>query len=144
MTLFGTVVADTVQALKAPTTLDSDSPAYYYVSDGISDNGRFPFTWVGFCWNSAGSKTISYNPRKCNNGGYDDNTDGDTRVPIYKVNASGSPSGTTLVGTTHINDCHNNDSNTNFTFTLDSSSYDNDIGMYAAIVRVDSSGDGVS
>ena len=59
MTLFGTVVADTAQALKAPTTLDSDSPAYYYVSDGISDNGRFPFTWVGFYWNSAGSKTIS-------------------------------------------------------------------------------------
>lgn len=144
MTLFGTVVADTAQALKAPTTLDSGSPAYYYVSHGISDNGRFPFTWVGFYWNSAGSKTISYNPRKCNNGGYEDNTDGDPRVTIYKVNASGSPSGTTLVGTTHINDCHNNDSNTNFTFTLDSSSYDNDIGMYAAIVRVDSSGDGDS
>ncbi|QQS17783.1 hypothetical protein IPL44_02005 [Candidatus Saccharibacteria bacterium] len=48
------------------------------------------------------------------------------------------------MSTTHINACHNNDSNTNFTFTLDSSSYDNDIGMYAAIVRVDSSGDGDS
>ncbi len=142
--MFSSAFAEAAFSLRAPKNMTSGSPAYYYVSDGISDNGKFPETWVGFYWNSPGSKTITYNPRKCNNGGYEDNTDGDPRVTIYKVNANGSASGTTLVSTYHIDDCHENDSNRNFTFTLDSSSYDSNIGMYAAIVRVDSSGDGDS
>lgn len=139
------VSPDSVLALRAPVQIGDDIP-YYYVSDGISDNGQFPFTYVGFYWNSdSGTRTIRYDPRKCNNGGYDDSSDGDPRVTIYGINANGTlDSGNILVNTTHINACHNDDSDTSFSFNLANTLRDTNVNMKGVVVRVDSSGDGDS
>ena len=139
------VSPDSVLALRAPVQIGDDIP-YYYVSDGISDNGQFPFTYVGFYWNSdSGTRTIRYDPRKCNNGGYDDSSDGDPRVTIYGINANGTlDSDNILVNTTHINACHNDDSDTSFSFNLANTLRDTNVNMKGVVVRVDSSGDGDS
>jgi hypothetical protein len=143
--VIGSAVAESAFALTAPLKIGSDIP-YYYVSDGISDNGRFPNTWVGFYWNSdTGDRTITYNPRKCNDGGYDDSSDGDPRVTIYGINANGTVNLSNVIyPTTHINACHDSSASTPFTFNLSSTLRDTNINMKGVVVRVDSYGDGSS
>ena len=143
----GTCVADSVMALRAPTQVTGSDTPFYYVSDGISDNGKFPETWVGFYWNSdSGSRTINYNPEKCNNGGYGDSTDGDPQVTIYPINTDGTPNTSTkLAGTpTGINACHKSSKNTPFTFNLSSTARDANIDMTGVIVKIESKGVGSS
>lgn len=135
---------DLAQGLRAPKITNDNT--YYYVSDDVPDNGGFPDTYVGFYWNSdSGSRTIEYSPKRCNDGGYEDNTDGDPRVIIYGIHSDGSiDSGNVIIDWTKIDECHDNDSNKKFIFDLSRTSRDANIDMKGVVVRVESRGDGRS
>ncbi len=140
------LIGGILYAVRAPETgSDSDSgssvPTYYYVSDNIKDNGDFPSTFVAFYWKDAtGSKTITYNGRQCNDGGYNDSGSSYVYVTIFGLDGTtGSyDGGNALVDRTQVNACHNNDSR-NFTINLNNTDYDPLTHLKGVVVRVEMS-----
>lgn len=132
------IVGDAV-AVRAPARSEENTATYYYVSNGVKDNGDFPDSYIGFYWkDETGDKTIRYTGRQCNSGGYSDNNNGTVRVSLYSITASGAL-GSVIRSEQVISDCRNGKT-TDLTANLSQTNRDSDTNLKGIVVRVRATG----
>ena len=122
-------------AVSAPSKINADYQPYYYVAKGVSDNGQFPATWIGFYWDTPGVRTINYDAIRCNDGGYINNGKGSPNITFYRLNSNGGVNeGSVIAGSYNVSKCSSG--TTSYSINVDGSSYDPNIGKYGVVVRV--------